>query len=144
MLAQASSAQLASLIFEYESAGGRQLRYEIVAAQAEAEGLMAHRLGGLEIVNQFEPIGRPRQGREGRAVGRHLDWLADNQRSQRLFLLDDTGLFNGIDKPPAAAIAARDLADLSASDLYNGIADAHSRQCRQAVFDRFDEQGAVT
>ena len=61
-----------------------------------------------------------------------------------LFLLDDTGLFNGIDEAPAAAIATRDLADLSAGDLDDGIADAHAGQCSQAMFDRFDEESAVT
>src|SRR5437660_1681633 len=111
MLAQAARTQLAGFIVKDEGARGGQLMDEVIIAKPKAEGLAADRGFRLEIVNDLELVGRPRQGGERRAIHRDLDRLADDQRLDLLVLLDDAGFFDGVDEAVAAAVAAGELAD---------------------------------
>src|SRR5579859_3618201 len=143
MLAEAAGAEVAGFFFEDEGARGGELGNKVVVAQVEAEDLAADGGLGLEVVNDFQAIGGAGQGSEGCAVGGHLDWLADDQGADHLVLLDNSRFLNDFDEGPAAAVAGGQLADRAAGDFDDGVVDAHAGQSRHAVFDGFDEEGAV-
>ena len=76
VLAQPAAAQLLRLLLEDKRAGRGELLDEIVLAQMKREHLPPDRRRRFEIVDDFQPVRRPRQGGDRRVLVGHLDRLA--------------------------------------------------------------------
>ena len=117
---------------------------EVVVAQAEAERLPADGGGGLEVVDDLQPVRRPGQGGERRVAEADLDRLADDQR------LDGRRPARRCRRPGSPRRTAWLLPSPPGSSptcppetLTTALSIAHARQGGHAVLDGLDEQRAV-
>ncbi len=143
MLAESAGAQLAGFVFEYEGASGGEVGDEIVVAQVKAEKLAADGGFGLEVVDDFESIGWTGEGGERGALGGNLNGFADDQGPDHFVLFDNSCFLNDFDKWAAAAITGGKFTDRAAGDSDDGVVDPHAGKGGHAVFDGFDEEGAI-